>query len=62
MFCDTNEYGDIMTVENLMDYMNIGRTTAYKLVQSGKIKTIRIGRIYRISKKSIDEYVRKESR
>ncbi len=62
MFCDTKEYGDIMTVENLMDYMNIGRTTAYKLVQSGKIKTIRIGRIYRISKKSIDEYVRKESR
>ena len=62
MFCDTMEYGDIMTVENLMDYMNIGRTTAYKLVQSGKIKTIRIGRIYRISKKSIDEYVRKESR
>ncbi len=62
MFCDTNEYGDIMTVENLMDYMNIGRTTAYKLVQSGKIKTIRIGRIYRISKKSIDEYVRKESK
>ena len=62
MFCDTKEYGDIMTVENLMDYMNIGRTTAYKLVQSGKIKTIRIGRIYRISKKSIDDYIRKESR
>ena len=37
MFCDTKEYGDIMTVEDLMDYMNIGRTTAYKLVQSGKI-------------------------
>ncbi len=62
MFCDTKEYGDIMTVENLMDYMNIGRTTAYKLVQSGKIKTVRIGRIYRISKKSVEEYVRKESR
>ena len=62
MFCDTKEYGDIMTVENLMDYMNIGRTTAYKLVQSGKIKTIRIGRIYRISKKSVEEYVTKESR
>lgn len=55
------EYGDILTVENLMDYLNIGRTTAYKLVQSGKIKTVRIGRIYRISKKSVEEYVRKES-
>lgn len=62
MFCDAKEYGEILTVENLMDYLNIGRTTAYKLVQSGKIKTLRIGKVYRISKKSIDEYVRKESR
>ena len=62
MFCDAKDYGEILTVENLMDYLNIGRTTAYKLVQSGKIKTVRIGRIYRISKKSVEEYVRKESR
>ncbi len=62
MFCDAKDYGEILTVENLMDYLNIGRTTAYKLVQSGKIKTLRIGKVYRISKKSIDEYVRKESR
>ena len=61
MFCDAKDYGEILTVENLMDYLNIGRTTAYKLVQSGKIKTVRIGRIYRISKKSVEEYVRKES-
>ena len=62
MFCDAKDYGEILTVENLMDYLNIGRTTAYKLVQSGKIKTLQIGKVYRISKKSIDEYVRKESR
>ena len=41
---------------------NIGRTTAYKLLKSGKIKVLRIGRIYRISKESVDEYVRNESR
>ena len=56
------EYGDIMTVEGLMDYLGIGRTTAYKLLQSGKIKVLRIGRIYRISKESVDEYVRNESK
>ena len=61
MFCD-GEYGDIMTVEGLMDYLSIGRTTAYKLLQSGKIKVLRIGRIYRISKESVDEYVRNESK
>ena len=62
MFCDEKDYGEILTVENLMDYLNIVRTTVYKLVQSGKIKTLRIGKVYRISKKSIDEYVSKESR
>ncbi len=56
------EYGDIMTVEGLMDYLGIGRTTAYKLLRSGKIKVLRIGRIYRISKESVDEYVRNESK
>lgn len=53
---------EIMDVEGLMHYLNIGRTTAYKLLQSKKIKTLRIGRIYRISKESVDDYIRKESR
>ncbi len=57
-----DECGDIMTVEDLMAYLNIGRTTAYKLLQSGKIKVLRFGRIYRLSKASVQEYVRKESR
>ncbi len=57
-----DEYGDIMTVEDLMAYLNIGRTTAYKLLQSGKIKVLRFGRIYRLSKASVQEFVRKESR
>ena len=61
MFCE-EEYGDIMTVDGLMDYLNIGRTTAYKLLKSGKIKVLRIGRIYRISKASVEEYVRNESK
>ena len=61
MLCE-QEHGDIRTVEDLMAYLNIGRTTAYKLVKSGKIKVLRIGHIYRISKKSVEEYVRKESK
>lgn len=61
MLCE-QEHGDIMTVEDLMAYLNIGRTTAYKLLQSGKIKVLRIGHIYRISRESVEDYVRKESR
>ncbi len=60
LFEDT--YGDIMTVRDLMAYLNIGRTTAYKLLKSGKIKVLRLGRIYRLSKASVQDYVRNESK
>lgn len=40
----------IMTVEDLMPILLIGRNTAYELVHSGKIKSIRVGRQIRISR------------
>ena len=40
----------IMTVEDLMPILLIGRNTAYELVRSGKIKSIRVGRQSRISR------------
>ena len=59
MFCldDDHKKNDIFTVEDLMDYLSIGRTTAYKLLRSGEIKVLKIGRIYRIPKKFVDEYI-----
>lgn len=52
-----NKYDEILTVETLMEYLAIGKTTAYALLKSGKIKAFKIGRIYKIPKKSVDEYV-----
>lgn len=40
-----------------MAYLNIGRTTAYKLLRSKKLKSLKIGRLYRIPKKCVDDYV-----
>lgn len=57
-FLDEKE-SDIMTVDGLMKYLTIGKTTAYKLLKSGKIKAVRIGKLYRIPKKSVDEYIEK---
>ncbi len=39
-----------LRVEDLMPILGIGRNTAYELVRSGKIKSIRIGRKIRIPK------------
>ena len=59
MICINDNESDIMTVDGLMEYLSIGKTTAYKLLKSGKIKVVRIGKLYRIPKKSVDEYIEK---
>lgn len=57
-----NRYEDlplVLCIEDLMQLLSIGRNTAYKLLRSGKIKSIRIGKCYRIPRDSITEYLRK---
>ena len=46
-----------LRVEDLMPILGIGRNTAYELVRSGKIRSIRIGRQLRIPKDAIQNYL-----
>ena len=43
----------VMTVEDLMPILLIGRNTAYELVRSGEIKSIRVGRQIRIPRDAL---------
>ncbi len=45
------------TVQEIATILNVGRTTAYQLVDEGYFKTVRIGHTIRISKKSFDEWL-----
>ncbi len=42
-----------LRVEDLMPILGVGRNTAYALVRSGQIKSIRIGRKIRIPKAEV---------
>jgi excisionase family DNA binding protein len=53
-----DNYPEILTVAQLCQMLQIGKNTAYKLLQSGVIKSIRIGAIYKIPKKVVIDYVR----
>ena len=46
-----------LRVEDLMPILGIGRNTAYELVRSGKIRSIRIGRQLRIPKDALVAYL-----
>lgn len=53
------EYPDIMTVAQLQEALQIGRTWAYKLIRSGEIDYFKVGTSIRIPKENIIRYVRK---
>ena len=54
-----NKYNDILTVDELCEVLNIGKNTAYKLLKNGDIKSIKIGRVYKIPKKNVKKYILK---
>ena len=44
-------------VEELMQILHIGRNTAYELVRSGKIRSIKVGRQLRIPRDAVAEFI-----
>ena len=56
-----NSYPDVLSVKQLCEILDIGKNTAYRLLQSGEIKSIKIGKVYKIPKKSLKDYIIKNS-
>lgn len=50
-------YDDVVPIEDLMEILDIGRNKAYELLQSGQIKSFKVGKSYRIPKICIQNYV-----
>lgn len=57
-----NEAMRIVSIEDLCEQLMIGKSAAYSLLRTGKIKGFRIKRIWKIPQKSINEYILNESR
>ena len=49
----------VLHVKELAEVLSISQNTAYALVRSGQIRSIRTGRIYRIPKDALIEYLNK---
>lgn len=52
-----NQYPDIMTVLDVAESLFIGKNRVYELLEKGTLKGFRIGRVWKIPKKSVEEYV-----
>ena len=57
-----SEYPEILTSEEACEALRFGYNALYDLLQSGKLKAYRNGRLWRIPKKSIIEYILEQSK
>lgn len=52
-YCTLDALPVTLRVEELMPILGIGRNTAYELVRSGRLRSIRVGRQIRIPKAEV---------
>jgi len=57
-YSSLNDLPITLKVEDLMSILKIGRNTAYELIRSGKIKSIKIGKQLRIPRDALIEYLK----
>ena len=50
---------DVLTTEEVMELLNIGKNAIYKLLASGELKSFRVGRNWKIPRKEVDAYIDK---
>ncbi|MBR4319347.1 MAG: helix-turn-helix domain-containing protein [Oscillospiraceae bacterium] len=50
----------ILTREEVMEVLKIGKSTFYKLVHEGRLKSFKEGNRYKVPSSSVNEYVSKK--
>ena len=56
-----NEYSEILTVEDVMEILNIGKNAAYDLFRNGDIKCFRLKNRWKVPKQAIIDYINEKS-
>lgn len=51
------EYKDVVSIKELVKMLGIGKNKAYELINSGQIKSFKIGKIHKIPKTWIIDYI-----
>jgi len=52
---------ELMTVEEVADYLRVTKKTIYRLLRQGKIPATKVGHQWRFNKDSIDEWLQRRS-
>ena len=52
----------IMEIDGLCDMLGIGKNTAYQLLNNQEIDAFKVGTVWKIPKKSVEEFVDRKCR
>ena len=48
----------LLNPDQLAEYLGLGRTYTYELLRTGEIRSFKIGKLRRVRREDVDEYVR----
>ena len=48
---------ELLTIDEICDILSIGKNRAYELLRTNKIKSFKIGHIYKVPRASIYRYI-----
>lgn len=51
------EYDEILSIEDIMDILHIGKNSVYSLLKSNEIRNIRVGKRYIVPKQSVINFI-----
>lgn len=52
------QYDDLLTAEETCEVLKMGKNALYSLLGSGTLKAFRNGRVWRIPKQAVEEFIR----
>lgn len=51
--------GPFLTVAEVAGRMRVSKMTVYRLVHSGQLEAVRVGRSFRVTEEAVEEYLRR---
>lgn len=55
------QYPDILTVEEVCEALRMGYNAVYEILNNGKLKAFKNGRVWRIPRESLKEFILRQA-
>lgn len=59
---NNKDYTELITVDELCELLRISHNAAYRILSSGQLDCFKIGRVWKIPRESVNDYIISQSR